>query len=658
MATDPATGRPLPGAIATPGATAAQQPPDYTGPIDNTTTHKPTADGGYDVYDALGRFTYHQPPDQLNTVGKIGQGVLRAESSIPIVGPYLVQGGAGLANAIVPGSAAKAGVNSDGSVTPGYGTGNYGTPGAGGGGLPADAISDVQNAIANQQRLGQQFNTMGNNYQPTAAPVAASPAAIQAAIAGTQAPIQAGNAQAQYAQAAQIAQTVQAQQQAAIRAQQVNSPNLGPAALATQQAAIQAQMVPGAHIDPAAQAAYASIGRTMTGPTSLADQVNTAAQDQTREQQQQYIGGLNDTIAGKSPSVAEIMARNAMDRNIAGQYAMAAGASGMNTGLAQRTAMINAGNLNGDAIMQQALLRAQEIATARGQLGSALDSTRGQDLSLAGMQEQQSQFNAGAQNTSTLTQAQLDAARATNMAQLESGTSQFNAGQTNARATNQAQLSQAADIANQGANLSAQTTNNTLDQQVALANQAARNQTDQQRAIMQQQAMIANQGATLSADTSNASMWNQVNLANAAAGNATNTANAGFTQAANLNNSSLGTQASIANANNTTSANTSNATLANAIQIANANNATQANVTGATLANNTNIANANNAVSTNALNQKAQQDLYGNAIAASGQQGTTSVGYANTYAELAKAAAMKDAAKTQAGGALLAAAVA
>lgn len=445
--------------------------------------------------------------------------------------------------------------------------------GGGGGALTGDAAANIQAAIARQNAIADAQGAAAANYQSIAAPTIAGPGQINAAMAGQLDPIQAAIAQAQQAQAAQINQT----------------------ALTPEQQAIQAQQIAAAQLGPTQSARAAQIGATAVGPTALssAARIDPTQQAQFRASQTGLVSGLEGAIAGKDPSAAEIMLRNATDRNVANQYAMAQAANGMNTGLAQRTAMINASEMNQNAIMQQALLRAQEITAARGQLGSVLDSARGADIGLAtnqaGLQQQTGLANQSAQNTSTLTQAQLDSARQLAQGQLTTGVSQFNAGQTNDATALQAQLAQQANIANQGASLQAGTTNATLAQQVALANAAAQNQTYQQNAQLQ--------------------------------------------QGANLQNAQLGTQASIANAGNITGANTASAQLANAVNLANANNQSQANLTQAQLDTQSQIASANNQVSTNALNQKAVQDLTANQLTASGQAGQTSIGQGDLAAK-------------------------
>lgn len=460
--------------------------------------------------------------------------------------------------------------------------------GALGGGTPfavgGDVSGNIQAAIDRQAAIADAAGAERAAYQPLAAPTVAGPGQIYAEFAQQQAPIQAQIAQAQQAQAANVGQTV----------------------ITPQQQAIQAQQIAAAQVGPLQQAQIAQAGPTTIGPTSLANaaQLSLAQQQQLRDAQLGLVTGLQGAIAGKEPSVAEIMLRQATDRNVANQYALAQAANGMNTGLAQRQAMINAAELNQNAIGQQALLRAQELQANRGQLAALTGQARGADIDVAAnqaaLQQQANLQNAGALNTSTLTQAQLSQAQALANAQLAQSGGQFNAGQYNQGLTENAQL--------------------------------------------QQQAAIANQGAGLQAGTTNAQLAQAVALANAGAQNTTNQTNAQLQQGANLQNAQLGTQASLANANNVTGANTASAQLANAVNLANANNQSQANITGAQLGTQANIASANNQVSTNALNQKATQDLAQNQLTAAGQAGTTSIGQGDVAAKMAEAEAKRQAA--------------
>jgi hypothetical protein len=446
-------------------------------------------------------------------------------------------------------------------------TGLPGSPSMGGGSVGNLDLTSLNAQIAAAAALRDQNNQASLNYQPGTAPTVTA-AQAQAALAAQGAPIQAGTyAGAQLgpvaaAQAAQVAPAVQALGQAPLSAQQI-------------------------------QAAQA--GRTQIGPTTLSDaaQLNLANADQTRAQQQGLVSSLQGTIAGTNPSVAAIMLRQETERNIANQYALAQGASGMNTGLAERQAMINAADANQQSIGQKALLRAQEISQAQGLLGQNLGTIGGQDIGIAstqaGYRQQTGLANQAAQNTSTVTQAQLDAAQQA-----------LNVGAQNTIAQ-----------ANQGANLQAGTTNATLAQQIALANAAAQN------TQAAQQASLA-QGANLQNAT-------EANAANLAQGQLTN-------------------QAGISNAGNVTGANTASAQLANQVNLANAAAQTGVSQTNTAATNQVGLANQGAAMTQEQIDKTAQQNLAQNALQGAATSTTGAAAATNAQTELAKAQAIKDAA--------------
>jgi hypothetical protein len=523
-----------------------------------------------------------------------------------------------------------------------------------GGGASAINTGAISAAGANSAALSAQYEAERQGFQPTAAPTAQAQQINGTSLAQQGAAIQAGQSTA-----AQIAQTLQAQQQAPVTAQQVQ------AALASRQGTMNAPQIDASLVSAqrgvsAQDVTAAQAGRTTLNPTQLAApttlaqaalaqhaNIDPTQQAQFRAGQTGLISGLNGAISGQDPSVAAIMLRQETERNISNQYALAQGANGTGSGLALRQAMMNAGDMNQQSIGQQALLRAQEIATARGQLGGVLDQARGADVGLAtnqaGLQQQaglanqgalntqsltQGQMaqgvnlaNAGFQNTASQTQAQLDAAQRAQNAQslntvgLANAGNQLQAGTTNAGLWQQSNLANqaaqnAAATQNAGNQLQAQTTNMTLAQQVQLANQASQNQVG-----------LANAGNQLQAGTTNASLGQQVQLANAAAGNTTNQTNAQLAQASSL-----------ANASNQTGANTASAQLANQVALANAASQNQTASTNATLGTQAAVANAGNATTTNAQNITAKNDLATNALTGSGQAITGAVGAAQAQA--------------------------
>jgi hypothetical protein len=488
-------------------------------------------------------------------------------------------------------------------------------------------LSALQNANAVQSGMSAQLNTQALNYQPYAAPTAQAQQA-QAAMAQQQAPIQYGTVSAPTAQAAQIAQTALAMQGSPVQAVNARAgvaapTNLGPTALAGA-----TQMAPTAQAD-----------HMRLADPALATAANMDLTDygQDRGVQQRLAGSLEDTIAGKNPSVASIMMRQGTDNAVANQYALAQAANGMNAGAAQRQAMIGAAGLNQNEIMQQALLRAQEIQGAQGQLGSLGNAMSGQDIGVAGqragLQQQATLANQGAINTQAQTQYGGDIQ-----------TQLANAGFTNTANMNQAQLSQAVQLANAGFRNTATTTQAQLDQATQALN-----------ANLNTQVSLGNANNNLAAQTTTAGLANQVALANAAAQNTTAGANAGYQNATNLANASNQLAAGTTNANNSLAANTSSANLANQVALANANNATQTSNANAQLGTQASINNANTQLGTNTLNSNTQNNLTQNSLVASGQAGTSAAAEADAQAKMAQAAATKQAGLLGAGAAALAA---
>lgn len=197
-------------------------------------------------------------------------------------------------------------------------------------------------------------------------------------------------------------------------ANDLNNYRPGTAPQAAQPRVMNAALVrEGVRADPAAVANMAR---------SDAARVDTGQQGQIRAQQEQALGMLTDAAAGRAPSAAEQMLQRASDRAMQQQFAMAASARGNQVAGAGRAAMMNAAAINSDAMEQARIQRAQEQATARGQLVGALSDTRGQDIGLAttqaGFQQQTNlanqqafnqgeMFNAGAANSNNQLNAQF-----------------------------------------------------------------------------------------------------------------------------------------------------------------------------------------------------------------------------------------------------------
>jgi hypothetical protein len=87
---------------------------------------------------------------------------------------------------------------------------------------------------------------------------------------------------------------------------------------------------------------------------------------------------------GGGPSVAGTQLQQGLDQTLAAGNSMAAGGSGANGALARYAAILGAGRSMADTNQSAALLRAQEVAQARAQLGGVLGAQAGESGNLYG----------------------------------------------------------------------------------------------------------------------------------------------------------------------------------------------------------------------------------------------------------------------------------
>jgi len=139
---------------------------------------------------------------------------------------------------------------------------------------------------------------------------------------------------------------------------------------------------------------------TVQGQTVAAPTIDDTQAQQVRAQQLQHLQALQAAAAGQAPSVAQLQYQGAQRDIAAQQMGMAGQARGTAAVAARRDAMMNIGQGQQRAALDTAMLRAQEMAQARGQLGGALEGVRGADTSMA-------QFGAGQQMQAGLASAQL-----------------------------------------------------------------------------------------------------------------------------------------------------------------------------------------------------------------------------------------------------------
>lgn len=114
--------------------------------------------------------------------------------------------------------------------------------------------------------------------------------------------------------------------------------------------------------------------------------------DAARRLQFQNLGGLQDAAAGRVPSAAEIQGQNMANRGAAQQFGLASALQGgRSAGSVLRRAQMGSADVAARAREDAGALRAQEQATARGQLTNALAGVRGNEQDLGTSQAQLNQ---------------------------------------------------------------------------------------------------------------------------------------------------------------------------------------------------------------------------------------------------------------------------
>ena len=99
-----------------------------------------------------------------------------------------------------------------------------------------------------------------------------------------------------------------------------------------------------------------------------------------RQSQSDLAEALARQARGEGPSLAEMQLRQATDRGIAQQQALAQSAAPGQAAMAQRLAAQQAGQMSSGLAGQSAMARLQEQQAAQGMLGNLLQGARGQDL--------------------------------------------------------------------------------------------------------------------------------------------------------------------------------------------------------------------------------------------------------------------------------------
>lgn len=350
-------------------------------------------------------------------------------------------------------------------------------------------------------------------------------------------------------------------------AERVQFQNLGSAALQTREQLAPAERatastvadpnaVYGARVDPIERAQAAQTSATplaeaaRLGPAAQVQapvglQASTAADSGFTGIQNQLSGDLLAASRGEGPSVAVAQQQQALDRNVANQYALAASQRGRDPSMAFRTAMINAANMQQATAADAATLRAQEVASARGLLGSVAGTARGQDIQ-RGLGNAQMQNTVGLANNENAMRTGLANQDASNQFALQQGQFQqavgmqnsdqlnrnmnmnadrsqsaglANAQMQNAAGLQNAEFDQAAQQANAQRLLQNSQFNAAQQQEIARANQAAGNQFALQQGTMNQSTQTANQNAVNDRGLAQGQLNQQATLANQNASN-------------------------------------------------------------------------------------------------------------------------------------------
>ncbi len=331
-----------------------------------------------------------------------------------------------------------------------------------------------------------------------------------------------------------------------------------------------------------------AIAERAAAERATAEYLDPTKQAEFREKQNTLLGYLTGAIDGTAPSVAQLQLDQATQRNASNQLGLASAASrGGNSALALRTAANNIGYINQKAAADAALLRAQEIATARGQYGDVASQGRTGDLTLA---DRNATLGTGVSQTNAALGTDVSKTNAT----LGTHVNETNAANDLAAQTANANNVTQANVATAG---------NATQASVASANNAT-------------QSSIANSNNSLAAQIAQAKLTQE-----ASTSNATNATTLQALQAQLLYN------ASHDNAGNALSAEQTNANLATQASTTNATNATNLNIKQGEITNSANIANAGNAVTTAGQDVTRQQNAAGNALTGQGQviQGNANV---------------------------------
>lgn len=291
-----------------------------------------------------------------------------------------------------------------------------------------------------------------------------------------------------------------------------------------------------------------------------AAQINMQQANAQQGNQNQLISALQQQMAGKGPSLAQGQLKQATDRGIAQQMAMAASTG--NSPLGARQAMQNQAQIQQQAAADSAQTRIQEQQAATSQLGNAIEGARSQDINLAttqaGMEQQTGIANLSNEQQTELANMAKEQQTLMEQAGMDQEAMRINNANEQATKMAQAGFDQQTIIANETNRLTALTGNRDTALAIATGNaqraQAAQQFNSQANTAVQTQNAandMAAQQATISAQQNyaNQAMGGYGSLAsNALAVNQQQQAynQAGITRDANKNKALVGTIADVA----------------------------------------------------------------------------------------------------------------
>ena len=178
----------------------------------------------------------------------------------------------------------------------------------------------------------------------------------------------------------------------------------------------------------------AKAARTFGGPNKAFDigAAESAGQSfgQSNEARARSVGladTINRAVQGQGPSAAGLAGQATRDSNLAQAAALTSGRRGQGSGQLFRMGMNSAMAGNLAAGQAEGIGRANEMASARGELGSLWNNIRSQDLNTSQLQQNNNQFNAGQRQNAALANqaAQLGIGQQEMAARLHQGDMEF-----------------------------------------------------------------------------------------------------------------------------------------------------------------------------------------------------------------------------------------